>query len=117
MPWLGRMLVRLLSVPQVAVECECITIWVVEGELTCSPRSIADAGGSALNAAFSVFVEECVRVLHAKPQANRAHLVLELKLHVQLDCVTPKPNVIRWIGFVPKRELKAKSLGVELDGA
>ena len=34
------------------------------------------------NATFPVFVEECVRVLHEKPEANRAHLVLELKLHV-----------------------------------
>ena len=115
--WLGRMLALLLRAPQVAVERECIPIHVVEGELSRPPMGIADAVGTALDAAFPVFVEECVRVLHEKPQANRAHLVLELKLHVKLDCVAPKPDVIRGIGFVPKCELKAKSLGVELDGA
>src|SRR5258708_3872292 len=79
---LGRMLVLLLRAPQVAVERECIPIQVVEGELTRPPRGIADAVGTTLDAAFPVFVEEYVRVLHEKPQANRAHLVLELKLHV-----------------------------------
>jgi len=107
----------LFRTPQVAVEREGIPIQIVKGELTRPPRGITDAAGTALDAAFPVFVEECVRVLHEKPQANRAHLVLELKLHVQLDCVAPKPHIIRWIGFVPKRELKAKSPGVELDGA
>jgi hypothetical protein len=34
-----------------------------------------------------VFVEERVWVLHQKPQADRAHFVLELKLHVELDRV------------------------------
>src|SRR5882724_7088671 len=114
---LASALSGLFRAPQVAVERECIPIHVVEGELARPPRGIADATGTALDTVFPIFAEECVRVLHEKPQANRAHLVLELKLHVQLDCVAPKPHVIRWIGFVPKRELKAKSLGVELDGA
>src|SRR3954464_6430438 len=109
------MLGLLLRATEVAVERECIPIQVVEGELTRSPRRIADAVGTALDAAFPVFVEECIGVLHEEPQANRAHLVLELKLHVQFDCVAAKSDVIRWIGFVPKRELKAKSLGIELD--
>jgi hypothetical protein len=43
--------------------------------------------------------------------------VLELELHVDLDCVTPKSNIVRWIGFVSEGELKAKLPGVELDGA
>jgi hypothetical protein len=111
------MLVLLIRAHQVAVERECITIHVVEGELIRPPRGIADAVGTALDTALPVFGEKCVWVIHEKPQANPAHLVLELKLHVKLDCVAPKPDVIRWIGFVPKRELKAKSLGVELDGA
>src|SRR5262245_6217985 len=100
-----------------AIERECIAIQVVEGEFTRPPRGIADAVGTALDAAFAVFVEECVRVLHEKAQANGAHLVFELKLHVELNCVTSKPNVIWWVGFVPKGELKAKLVGVELDGA
>jgi hypothetical protein len=64
-----------------------------------------------------VFGEECIWVVHEKPQANCAHLVLELKLHVELDRVPSKSDVIRRIGFVSKRELKAKSLRVELDRA
>jgi hypothetical protein len=32
-------------------------------------------------------VEERVWVLHQKPQADRSHFVLELKLHVEFDRV------------------------------
>src|SRR5262249_33685485 len=64
-----------------------------------------------------VFGEECIRVSHEKPQANRAHLVLELKLHVEFDRVPSKSDVIRRIGLVPKGELKTQALGVKLDRA
>jgi hypothetical protein len=40
--------------------------------------------------------------------------VLELKLHVELDRVTAKSDVVRRI--VSKGQLKAKLLGVELNG-
>src|SRR5262249_17856201 len=60
-----------------------------------------------------IFVEECVWVLHQKPQADSAHFVLELKLHVELDRVTAKSNVVRRITFVAEGQLEAKLLGVE----
>jgi len=34
-------------------------------------------------------------------------------LHVKLDGVTTKSDVVRWIGFVPKGQLGSKLLGVE----
>jgi hypothetical protein len=101
---------------QVAVERECVTIQVVKSKLPCPPSGIADAVGTALDTTLPVFVEQCVRVFHEKPETNYAHLMFELKLHMELDRVAPKPDVIRWIGFVCKRELKAKLPGVELDG-
>src|SRR6185369_9929547 len=102
---------------QVAVERERISIEVVKGKLTRAPRGIADAAGTALDTALPVLGEECVWIVHEKSQANRTHLVLVLKLHVKFDRVAPKTDVIRWIGFVPKRELEAKLLGVESDGS
>jgi hypothetical protein len=74
-----------------------------------------NAIGSTLNATLSEFVEERIWVLYQKPQADGAHFVFELKLHVELDRVTPKPDVVRRIRFVSKRQLEAKLLGVELN--
>jgi hypothetical protein len=34
-----------------------------------------------------IFVEERIGILHQKPQTDRAHLVLELKLHVEHDSI------------------------------
>jgi hypothetical protein len=42
--------------------------------------------------------------------------VLELKLHVELDRVTAKSDVVRRIGVVSKGQLEAKLLDVELNG-
>ena len=86
-----------------------------EGEFARSPWSIANAVGGALDATLPVFVEERVWVLHQKPQADRAHFVLELKLHVEFDRVSSKSDVVRWIGFVFKSQLEAKLLSVELN--
>jgi len=54
-----------------------------------------------------------VWVLDQKPQTDGPHFVLELKLHVEFDRVTAKPDVVRWIGFVSKGQLESKLLGVE----
>jgi hypothetical protein len=62
-----------------------------------------------------VFVEKSIRVLHQESQADRAHLALELKLHVEDDRVAAKPDVVRWIGFVSKGQLEAKLLRIEAD--
>jgi hypothetical protein len=72
-----------------------------------------NAVGIALNAPLPVFVEECVGVFHQKPQADCSHFMLELKLHVEFDGVTAKPDVVRRIGFVSKGQLESKLLGVE----
>jgi hypothetical protein len=71
--------------------------------------------GSALNTTLPVFVEERVWVLREKPQADGAHFVLELKLHVELDRVSAKSDVVRWIGFVLKSQPETKLLGVKLN--
>ena len=39
----------------------------------------------------------------------------ELKLHVQLDSIAAKTDVVRWIGFVAKGQPEAKQPYVELD--
>jgi hypothetical protein len=75
--------------------------------------SIVNAVGIALNAPLTVLVEECVWIVHQKPQADCPHLMLELKLHVEFDGVTAKPDVVRWIGFISKGQLKSKPLRVE----
>src|SRR5262249_44279317 len=84
---LGR-LRPLLRVGQVAVEGQSVAVQIIERELARPPWSIANAIGTACDATLPVFVEERVRVVHQKPQADGAHLVLELKLHVELDRVT-----------------------------
>ena len=62
-----------------------------------------------------VFVEKHVWVLHQKPQTDGPHFVLKLKLHVELDRVAAKSDVVRMIGFVSKGQLEAKLLGVEIN--
>ena len=79
---LDSIVLPVLRARQMIVERECIAIQVVQCEFTRTPRGIADASGTALDAALPVFFKECVWVLHDKAQANCAHLVLELKLHV-----------------------------------
>jgi hypothetical protein len=69
-----------------------------------------------LDAALPVFIEEQVRVLYEKPQADGPHFVLELKLHVELDRVTAKSDVVRRIGLVSEGQLEAKLLGVKRCG-
>jgi hypothetical protein len=39
--------------------------------------------------------------------------MLELKLHVEFDGATLKPDVVRWIGFVSKGQLESKLLSVD----
>ena len=41
--------------------------------------------------------------------------MLELKLHVELDRVSAKSDVVRWIGFVLKSQPETKLLGVKLN--
>jgi hypothetical protein len=69
----------------------------------------------ALDAMLPIFVEECVWVLHQKPQADGPHFVLELKLHVEFDRVSAKSDVVWCISLVSKSQLEAKLLGVELN--
>jgi len=76
---------------------------------------IADA--AALDAALLIFAEKSSRIVHQKAQSNVAHLVLVLELHVDFDLVTAESNVIWCVGVVLEGELKAKSLGIEVDGA
>jgi hypothetical protein len=71
--------------------------------------------GIALNALLTVFAEERVWIVQQKSQADCPPLMLEPKLHVKLDRVTAKSDVVRWIGFVPKGQLESKLLGVERD--
>jgi len=92
-----------------------VAIQIIEGEFARAPLSIVNAIGSALDATLPVFVEKRVRVLYQKPQADGPHFVLELKLHMELDRVTAKSDVVRWIVLVSKGQLEAKLLGVELD--
>ena len=85
----------LLRACQIPVEGKCVAIQIIESELARPPRSVVDAVGSALDATLPVFAEECVWVLNQKPQADGAHFVLELKLHVELHRVTAKSDVVR----------------------
>jgi hypothetical protein len=62
-----------------------------------------------------VFVEQRVWVLDQKPQADGAHFVLKLKLHMELDRVSAKPDIICLFGLVFKGKLEAEPLGIELN--
>jgi hypothetical protein len=64
-----------------------------------------------------VFVEDCVGVLDQQSQADGAHFMLVLKLHVQLDRVAAKSDVIWRIGVVSEGQIEAKLPGVEFDRA
>jgi hypothetical protein len=61
-----------------------------------------NAVGIAFNIPLTIFVGERVWVFYQKAQADCAHLMLELKLHVKFDGVAAKTDVVRWIGFVSK---------------
>jgi hypothetical protein len=67
-------------------------------------RTIGVAPGNATSTFFAArwlssaplpaFVEECVWVGYQEPQADGAHFMLELKLHVQLNRITAKYGII-----------------------
>src|SRR5215831_4001289 len=97
------------------IEGKCVAIQVIEGKFARSPRCILDFVGSAPDTTLPIFIEERVWILNQKPQANAAHFVLELKLHVELDRVAAKSDIIRCIGVVLKGQPEAKLLGVEPD--
>src|SRR5712672_2287415 len=111
-----RRMPPLLRACQIPVEGKSVAIQIIEGEFARPPRSIANAIGSALEASLPVFVEKRVWVLDQKAQADGPHFVIELKLHVELDRVTAKSDVVRRIGVVSKGQLEAKLPGVELNG-
>src|SRR5215472_10296391 len=100
---------------QIPVEGKSVAIQIVESEFARSPLSIVNLVRTAVDATLPIFVEECVWVLHQKPQADGPHFMLELKLHMEFDRVSAKPNVVRWIGLVSESQLEAKPLGVELN--
>jgi len=105
----------LLRACQAAIESEGVVIQIVEGELARPPLSIVQEVGGALDATLSIIVEERVRVLDQKAQADCGHFVLELKLHVEFDCVTAEADIVRWIGFISKGEPEAKLPRVEFN--
>lgn len=109
--------IRALLLPacEAAIESECVAIQIVEAELARPPRSIVHAVRSALYATLPVGAEKRVGVLDQKPQADCGHFVIELKLHVDLDCVTTKSDIVRRIDFVSKGEFEAKPLDVEFN--
>jgi hypothetical protein len=57
-----------------------------------------------------IYVDKRVRVFYHKPKAGGRHFVFELELHVKLDRVPAKSDVVRRIGFVSKGQLEAKLL-------
>jgi hypothetical protein len=60
---------------QVTVEREGVPIQVVESEFARSPRGIANAIDSALDAALAVFCEERVWILHGRSRTKGTQLV------------------------------------------
>jgi hypothetical protein len=97
------------------VEGESVAVQIIKVEFAGNPGSVANAIGGALNATFPEFGEERVWILYQKPQSDRAHFVVELKLHVELDRITAESDVIRRIGLVSKSQIEAELLGVELN--
>ena len=105
----------LLRARQIAVEGKSVAIQIIEGEFARAPRSTVNTIGSALDAMSPIFVDKRVRVFYQKPKAGGPHFVFELELHVKLDRVPAKSDVVRRIGFVSKGQLEAKLLGIELN--
>ena len=110
-----RTLLLRLCMRQLPIEGQCVAIYIVESEFARSPGGVAKSIRSALDTALPVFAKERIWVRYQKPQADRTHLMLELKLHVQLDPVAPEADVIRGVGVVLKGQLEPKLVRVELN--
>ncbi len=93
-------------------------VQIVQGELAGLPRRVAHLVGMALDAAFPVLAKERVGVFDQEAKADRAHLVLELELHVQPDGVAAEDDVVRRLlsARVAEDQPKAELPGVEVDG-
>src|SRR5213079_888951 len=70
-----------LCMRQLPIEGQCVAIYIVESEFARSPGGVAKSIRSALDTALPVFAKERIWVRYQKPQADRTHLMLELKLH------------------------------------
>src|SRR4051794_6418743 len=102
-------------VRQLPIEGQCVVIEIVESEFARSPRRVAKSIGGALDPALPVLAEERVWVRYQQPQADRAHLMFELKLHVQLDRIAPESDVVRRVDIVLEGEAEAKLVRVEIN--
>src|SRR5438552_6302534 len=102
-----------LRCAQIAVKRKRVAIRIVEGELARSPRRIAHTFAAAVNLAAAELSEEGIRVVNQESQTDCAHLMLMLKLHVQLDRITPEADVVLWFRLVIKRQSESQLLRVE----
>src|SRR5437868_3390129 len=111
----------LLRRGQASVEGERVAVRIVEGELARAPRLVLDAARRALDAALAVLGIEAVGVLDQEAEADGAHLVLVLELHVELGAVAAIADVVRVfrVGLCAavgaEGELEAQLLGVKVD--
>ena len=81
-----------LSACKFAVAGQRVAVHVVEGEFSGPSRCIANAVGSTPDATLPVLIIEYLWILHQKSQADRTHLVLELKVHVKIDRIAAPPR-------------------------
>src|SRR5215467_5884821 len=65
-----RTLSPLLRGCQIPLEGKSVAIQSVESEFARSPLSIVNLVRTAVDATLPIFVEECVWILHQKPQAD-----------------------------------------------
>src|ERR1043166_7172300 len=99
---------------QLPIEGQCVVIDVVESEFARSPGRVAESIGGALDPALPVFAKERIWVCHQQPQPDCAHLMLELKLHVQLNRVAPESDVVGGVNVVLEGQRESKLVRVEL---
>jgi len=110
-----RRLARLFRAREMRAEGKGIVVQVVERELA-GPRGVSRTPvGVRSTPSCRNSLKSGVRILDEQPKGDRAHLMLELKLHVKLNRVAAVSDIVRWIiGAVTKGQREAKLPCIEI---
>jgi hypothetical protein len=60
-----------------------------------------------------VFLVECIGIVDNQPEPCRLHLVLELKLQMQLDVVTPQADVVDANRGIPEGQRESEAIDIK----
>src|SRR5438034_11722517 len=102
--------------PEVGIKRQGVSVWIVQRELARAPGCVTKLGAVVEDILVAILGIERIGIVDVDAQAERAHLVRVLELHVQLDTVAEEAHVLGGRGAVAEFQLEPEPIDVERDG-